>query len=313
MAVQQLTWKMDKSPAYAMKRLGHAQLGAREGAMLYYLARDWYRCEGKIVELGSFLGASASLLGRGIKENPCWSGDQPALHCYDIFEAKFGNMAEFIRERIDPDFRDGDSFLHLFEDQTREFSDTIAIHRGDITDASWNEGAIEILFVDIAKTPVLNAVVFQRFLPNLIAPGGLLVHQDFHNPANPWIHTAMGFLIDYFEIVDRRSDDSALFRLLRKPDPSLVIEAVRYDDLDMEVKLQRLDALISNFADDSYTERYLELTKARIYTEYGFSRQALQILSACKERFGIPDIAEDFFWDRRCEMIRQLGNRPIPG
>tara|TARA_A100001015_G_C15028914_1_gene732011 strand:- start:90 stop:443 length:354 start_codon:yes stop_codon:yes gene_type:complete len=109
-------WRIDQRVAWEMKSLGRAQLGGQEGAMLYYLARDWFSGSGTIVELGSFLGASASLLAKGINDNANFEGGK-LLHCFDIWEAKYGDMAEFIQNRIDPNFPDGGDFINYFWEQ----------------------------------------------------------------------------------------------------------------------------------------------------------------------------------------------------
>ncbi len=239
-----MTWREDQRVAWPMKKLGHAQLGAREGAMLYYLARDWASGARPLVELGSFLGGSASLTGAGLKDNPLWNG-QTKLHCFDIFEAKYGNMAEFIRTRVDPDFEAGQNFQYLFDAQTAEVSEAIEVHRGDLMQASWSGGEIDMLFVDIAKTPDLNRITLQRFLPALRVETGLLVNQDFHNPDNPWIHTSLGFLSSHFELIEPRADDSILLRLVRPIPPEALREAGRFEDLPDEEAMNRVNRLMS--------------------------------------------------------------------
>ena len=299
-----MTWRDDQKIAWPMKKLGHAQLGAAEGAMLYYIARDWVSGRHPLLELGSFLGGSASLTGAGLMANPDWDGTT-RLHCFDIFEAKFGDMAEFIRTRIDPDFREGEDFQHLFEAQTAEVAPAIEIHKGDFAEARWDGGAVDLVFVDIAKTAELNRVVLERFLPALRPGPGLMVNQDFHNADNPWIHCSLGHLIDHFELVEPRADDSILLRL-RDPIPAQALaEAGRWEDLDPTDALARVDRLLSLFREGGHDTRYIELVRARLLIRGGDAGGALALVDEALERFGPGDPKEHFFWLRRCRAVQQ--------
>lgn len=302
----QRTWKTDRSPAFPMKALGHAQLGAQEGAMLYYLAKEYFSGTGRIVELGAFLGGSASLIGKGLSENPNWDGER-RLHSFDVYAATMANMADFIRTRIEPDFKLGDSFLHLFEAQTKDVADTIEIHQGDLLTADWNLGQIEILFVDIAKSAALNRAVFETFFPNLTPGRGLMIHQDFHNPANPWIHTAMGHLQAYFAIEDVRADDSSLFRLLDMPSPDEIREAGLYETLSLDEKIARIDAIIDRYATPEMDQKYLLLSKATILAMGGEKGRAQALLDDTMAAVGVvTNKADDFFWDTRASRVATL-------
>ena len=300
-----MTWREDQRVAWPMKKLGHAQLGAREGAMLYYLARDWASGARPMVELGSFLGGSASLTGAGLKDNPLWDG-KAKLHCFDIFEAKFGNMAEFIRTRVDPEFEEGQNFQYLFDAQTAEVAEAIEVHRGDLMEASWGGGEIDLLFVDIAKTPDLNRITLTRFLPALAVGTGLLVNQDFHNPDNPWIHTSLGFLSSYFELVEPRADDSILLRLVRPIPAEALREAGRFEDLPDDEAMNRVNRLMSLLRQNDADTRYIELVRARLQIKSGNAAAGRATVDAALARYGEGDPKTDFFWKRRCDSVQAL-------
>ncbi|MBT9385798.1 class I SAM-dependent methyltransferase [Pseudooceanicola sp. CBS1P-1] len=298
-----LAWRADQRVAWPMKRLGHAQLGATEGAMIYHLARDWVSGRRPVVELGSFLGASASLLGKGLMENPGWDG-AAHLHCYDLFEAKFGNMAAFIRDRIDPSFRDGEDFLPLFRGQTEEVAPAITIHKGDFEAAKWRGGRIDLLFVDISKTPALNRVILERFFPGLEPGEGLMVNQDFHNPGNPWVQTSMGYLLDYFEVLEPRADDSVLMRLRRPIPTEVLVAAGRYETLSGAERLARVERLIAAWRGAGWDARYLELVQARLLIQAGAVSEGHALIEAARAAAGAPDPQGHFFWEQRCETVR---------
>ncbi len=298
---QKLTWREDQKVAWPMKKMGHGLLGAAEGAMLYFIARDW--CSGKrqIVEVGSFLGASASLLGRGLRENSNRQSDV-FVHCFDLWEAKFGGLGDFIRRKIEPTFTEGSDFTHLFLKQVEEVADLIKPHKCDFEEASWTGGEIDLLFIDIAKTPSLNRVTLERFLPSVVVDG-FMVQQDFHNPDNPWIQTSLGYLMEYLEVIEPRADDSAFFRLRQAIPQEVLKEAGRYEDLSFGERLDRLEALIAGFRSENFNERYLELIKARLIMESGDRERGLANLKAAKDRVGPNPGSEDFFWQRRSDKV----------
>lgn len=305
----ELTWRQDQKVAWPMKKRGHAQLGAFEGAMLYYLARDWLDGVTPIAELGAFLGGSASLLGKGVKDNVNWNG-KPLIHSFDLWEARFGNLAEVIREKIDPEFKDGGDFFFLFRDQTKDVVDTITVHKGDFEQAVWDGTPLGLVFVDIAKSPVLNRVALTQFISAIEPGSGYMVNQDFHNPDNPWVHVSLGYLMDSFEIVERRADDSTLFRLTHPISHENLAEAGRYEDLSLDERVQRLDRLVATFADDTFSERYLMLVRARLFASDGWSGDANRIVDQAVSRLGSDyDRKVDFFWERRVATTRALALR----
>jgi hypothetical protein len=89
-------------------------------------------------------------------------------------------------------------------------------HKGNICEAIWNGSPIEILFVDVAKSPETMERIVNEFYPALIPGHSVVIHQDFISAECPWIHAIQESLSSYFELVDSPDDSSVCFRLIRK-------------------------------------------------------------------------------------------------
>ena len=118
---------------------------------------------GKIVEIGTFLGATTVRLGEG-----ALSGTE--IHCYDYFKAR-----DFQQEKY-PELGD---YLKLFLSNVEKYN--IIPHQGDIAKCSWNEGAIELYLDDAAKTPWLFTHVMKTFGPSFLTNTTKLMLMDLEH------------------------------------------------------------------------------------------------------------------------------------
>jgi hypothetical protein len=112
---------------------------------------------------------------------------------------------------------------------------------GDLLEQFWDPAdRIEILFVDVAKTPLLNQHVFQQFFPALIPGESYLVQQDFFFDRLPWIKVLMGYLADHFEWLGQVGP-SSVYRYVKQI-PREMFDVDPYRDLPKKEQL-RLHAL----------------------------------------------------------------------
>ncbi len=187
-------------------------LGLEERKLLYHLVRSLYAGKGEVVELGAFCGASTCCLAAGLRDNPRAVGR--CVHSYDSFIANETYMVDFIRTQFGETFERGQSFAGLFHRATAQFSDLIEVHAGDLLAQSWpSQAAIEILFVDVAKTLALSGKVLTEFFPRLIPRQSIVIHQDFYHPTAFYLPVVMEFLSDHFSIIETGRDSSVVFRL----------------------------------------------------------------------------------------------------
>lgn len=245
-------------------------LGNGEGHLLYYLARDYYRGKGVIVDAGSFLGRSAWFLARGIEANPHLAGPPgPIIHCFDNFLVNEARTIKHIKQQFRVVLPLGASTRHLFDTATRPIAQWLSVHEGDFHTYPWPPSPIEILFVDVAKSAALHRRLVELMFPCLIPGRSVVVHQDYHHPWLPYLHVAMEYLHEYFEIVEPKIDDSAAFICTRSiPEDALRI-AARIEDLPQAERLTLMDRAVERLPRDCRTQ--VELARAYLIgQEQGF-------------------------------------------
>ena len=209
-------------------------LGQHEATLYYYLAKNVFRGAGTVVDAGSFLGKSAFYLAQGLKANRNYVPKRDRIHCFDNFTVNAGDTVDFFRNELGRTIAVGDSTRKIFDANLAPFARMLEVHDGDFRTMAWTHQPVEILVVDIAKSPALGGRVVENFFQDLIPGESLVIHQDYHHPWLPHIHVTMEYLVDYFELVVPRVDDSAVFRC-RKAIPAEVIQrAAKYDFPDAE-------------------------------------------------------------------------------
>jgi hypothetical protein len=288
-----------------------------EGHLLYYLARDYYRGFGVIVDGGSFLGRSARFLGAGIHENPFIDKTRaPFIHCFDNFVVNDESTANAIRSALGRNLVLGDSTRSVFDEATDSVQQWLQVWEGDFHLSLWKERPIEILFVDIAKSPSLNRKLVEMMFPALLPGVSIVIHQDYHHPWLPHIHLTMECLHEYFEIVEPRVDDSIAFLNIRPiPYEMLQVAANIRDTLEYAQQLDLMNRAIARLPEES--RHHVALTRAVLV---GHARGFEPMQAALDEidgRYAIPD--DDVHWKRYrdgvqqfLEELRNRGNRPAP-
>jgi hypothetical protein len=202
-------------------------LQLQELAALYMLAKDYYRGEGEIVDLGPLLGVGTNALARGLAENRAVSNRDKRIHSFDLFLAK--GMGTVIAEPS----RSGsvfDRFLRNNHDYLRH----ISISPGDLMEMSWDRSPVEILFIDLAKTWELNAQVLRQFFKYLIPGRSIVVQQDFVHCFEYWIPITMEHFAEYFEHLYFVPGSSSVYRFVKEIPDRLIYESIR--DMPVERK-----------------------------------------------------------------------------
>ncbi len=192
-----------------------------ERAMLATLAREHPKLEGAIVDAGCFLGGSTVSLAQGLRERG--DGRGAPVHTFDRFLLETETVRTY--PTLVEGLEAGDSILPRFEQVLGDELELIAVHAGDVLEHRWEGGAIDVLFIDLAKTWEINDHVHRQWLPHLSAGTGVLVQQDFIHPGCPWLAVEMELLGDYFELIGSVGGISAVFRCTR----SVPLDAVPAD------------------------------------------------------------------------------------
>jgi organic radical activating enzyme len=247
-AIRDKPWNTSTTPAKIYEPKG--MIGPEERRALYWLAKNWITGRGAIIDAGAYIGASAFSLAAGLSANPNIAGSRPVIHSFDYFRA----IDDYVIRRLQQDagriVEPGDDYLDVFLRETHTYRRLIEPHPGDFLTMRWN-APIEILFIDVAKTPELNAHLLREFFPHLIPGHSVVIQQDFFHCWHPHIHITMEALAPYFEILDRRIDYTSRLYLCTKAIPPAALEEAACYAYSPEERLTMLDALAGKEIGDS--------------------------------------------------------------
>lgn len=149
-------------------------MGGREiGLLLRKLAAE-VPSGGRIVEVGSWLGAGTAQLALGARrmDNP------PTIHCYDYWTAseqevqKAGNLGVTLAI--------GQDTLPLVRARIEALADNVVFHKGSISGITWNAGEIALYVDDAAKQPRDFHHVLTTFGPSWVPGVTVLVLMDYY-------------------------------------------------------------------------------------------------------------------------------------
>lgn len=208
-----------------------------ERIMLSWLTAVAYRGRGKIVELGVFLGSSTVSLASGLAQNPAVACKTACIHAFDKFRGAYEE--EFIRSRGLGALDEDGGFLGLYENEIAAHRDAVVIHQGDINAASWSGQPVEILFVDILKSPGTVDAVARNFFPHLIPGESVVVMQDYNDPVLPYSAVLMEHFADFFEYAGETMRNSVLF-VNTRPVPPAMLEDFSYAAMPRQLILHHL-------------------------------------------------------------------------
>jgi hypothetical protein len=206
-------------------------------------ARDRYTGAGEIVDLGCWFGATTISFSRGLSRNPALAPERKKkrIHSYDLFVWHRSMEPNVKGSMFEGRFREGESFLPLFEERTRPWSAHFTVHPGDINAHPWNGAPIELLFVDAMKAPDTASSILRKFYPHVMPGVGLVAHQDFAHYYTGWIHLIQYRLRDYFEFDSEvKRSCTVVFRLKKEIPPARL-------EMDCAIEHASLDELNAAF------------------------------------------------------------------
>ena len=178
--------------------------------------------QGEIVELGSWLGGITLSLVQALPKNPAWLASRRPVHVYDSFryDCQLERVAGSPLER---EYVEGGSFQHHFERRLAPYADRLAVHPGNVVDARWTLGPIELLFNDVSKSWATWNAVRTEFYRSLRPGLTTVVEQDFAHSLTPWLHLWHYRARDHFRFIESvPRSGSVVFRLERKLEPELL-------------------------------------------------------------------------------------------
>jgi hypothetical protein len=261
-----------------------------EQQFLYLLAREYFLGIGVIVDAGIFLGSSTRTFTAGLRDRPdldrLLAAGRP-VRSYDLGLCD-DHMASLTNTHYGTSYKSGDSFLEILQHNIQGCEDCVQFFAGDIKNQTI-DSLIEMLFLDVCKTPELNAHIIKEFFPRLIPGHSVLIQQDFVHELLPWLHVTMGLLKPYFRFLGVVGESpSAVWLNTRKIPSPTPWEKEGGNDLYWTAPLPRLLELFERGIEPltSEKQRYLvELAKSRMIAERGDKPGALRLLERLDLRF----------------------------
>jgi hypothetical protein len=165
-------------------------------------ARYSYTGEGKIVDLGCWLGATTLCLARGLADSPHRPG-APPIEAFDRFVWEEWMTPIAAALGVPRQYAPGDDFAKDVRDLLRSYDSLVRICQENLLWRAAFPSPLEFLFIDAMKSWPLADAIAHAFLPSLITNRSLVVQQDFgyHAPIVATNHLLMWYLRDHFERV----------------------------------------------------------------------------------------------------------------
>ncbi|MEM7236885.1 MAG: class I SAM-dependent methyltransferase [Pseudomonadota bacterium] len=164
-------------------------LSDEEARLLFWLGANWATGEGAVCDLGCFAGGSTARLAAGLSQASVPS----PIHAFDFFTITPEHKEKFLYNNGVRRFW-GQDLLPCARRLLRPWRDRVTFHKTDIVTAEWPGGKIEVLFVDVMKSPVAADAILDEFYPHLIPGHSVIVHQDYQHWRQPWIAAQMELL-----------------------------------------------------------------------------------------------------------------------
>jgi hypothetical protein len=271
-----------------------------ERRCFHYIARHCTSGGGQIIDAGAALGASAYCLASGLARNP--SRWETRVHSYDRFFAEAEYVSALCTQYYRP-VKVGEDMFDIYEFQVGKYRELIRPHRGDFMFDRWDGSRIDVLMVDMAKSPELNTRIMEQFFPCLVPGESLLVHQDFYFSWLSYIHISMQYLAHRFEIVDRLIPDCSRLFMLKDPITAGEFEHLR--SIPREERIDLLDAFIDGEKGDSRAMARVNKLCQLYYDDddEGYRAERKQ-LSAEN-----PNIGPETKWGFQCGEIDALASK----
>jgi predicted O-methyltransferase YrrM len=286
-------------------------LSEEEIRLLRWATHEYYEGEGEIIDAGCFLGGSTMALAEGLARNERTSARQMTIHTFDRFIVHPHEMGAFY---ITPfaQIQSAGSFRASFEENVTPLRSRIQVTEGDLLQQVWSKKPVEILFVDVAKTPQLNEHLIKEFFPQLIPGRSLLIQQDYNWHGLPWLVLGMDFFAEKFEILDDLPYGTRMYRCIQsiRPEEAALFSYAGLTVEDAEQAFQRIRPTIT----PAFVPHFL-MNEAAFYTERGIRDRVAPLLLQALEcdstgqvapflKSHYPDQMQGPEWLTPCPSIR---------
>ncbi len=295
-ALRHKPWYSVDLPAEVASLTKTSMIHADERRMLYTLARDYFLGAGRIIDGGTYLGASSLSLGYGLKDRGYQK--EPIIDAFDRFIIDEFSVQYYFNQEAEParQIKAGDNIRFLYERTIGPIADYVTIHEGDITQAPWGGGAIEILFSDVSKGWSVNDYIISNWISALLPEIGILIQQDQVQEYHVWVAITMEILADYFEVIDYTMYSSMVY-LLKREIPDRVLQKCLSGNIstaEMEYYYLSFLERFRRVGMGRYKGWVLGMVEAGLVVTYGFhigdTAKAWHALRVCEDKFrDVPD------------------------
>ena len=197
-----------------------SMMSVDEKRLLFGAASKYFSGQGLIIDAGIFLGGSTLCFGEGLRVNSRFGSlrnkfAKPIIS-FDraIVSARMPDF--FKRNNVELDAAPGDSFADYLKNAIKPVEDLVDLRIGDIVETMKTlDEPIEILFLDVLKTPEVSKAVLSHFFPMLVPGRSIVVQQDYIYERLDYIKTDQEIFGDYFTYIGEVGS-SAIFLCTRK-------------------------------------------------------------------------------------------------
>jgi hypothetical protein len=197
--------------------------------------KNLYQGNGKIVDLGCWLGSTTISLAEGLSDNPKFVQTGRKIYAYDAFVWYDQMNISVTGTDVFGKYQEGESFLDEYKRRIEKYSSCVEICAGDLRKTTWNGGEIEFLLIDAMKSWELANAIIKNFYAHLIPQQSLILHQDFADYFPVWIHLLQWRLREYFEFVEEiYKGSSVVFRNTKKIPAELLQKNYSFQDFSDE-------------------------------------------------------------------------------
>jgi predicted O-methyltransferase YrrM len=215
------------------ERYPYSMLSEEELVFLEIMSNLIVPYHGRIVELGAYVGGTSAVFASAMVDR------KGVVEVYDMFEH---NAASRRRLAGDPDY-DEHSFYKTWCRNTEKYRGSIELHKGDFCKSNERSERADVVYVDIVKDESLLKPLTELFYKRM-APGCLLIHQDYFHWQSPWIVPQMEFLSDQFTLVGDLGFNMTVYVKNDVVDHDRISESAH---LDRDVALKHFDKAISRY------------------------------------------------------------------
>lgn len=229
-----------------------------------------YSGKGEIVECGSFLGLSTSIMAIGLRANTRVEDKHARITTYDQYLHFHPSFDHWLSAH---GVARGESFEHVFHAYLQPLAEHIQVQSGDILQKSWLGKPIELLLVDMAFNWELHNHITSTFYQHLMAGESVIYHQDYLYSYYYWQHLLMEFIADYVQM-EHIADTSVTFSVQSAIPQNMLTHDLR--TLSIEQQFALMDASIARFSGEN--KGLAELNKVSMLLDIYGQRAAYQHL-----------------------------------